>query len=49
VFLCLFVLLEVTIALLSFRLISLVSHHAIQLMAIKPANRVDMCTERDIA
>ena len=42
VLLCLFVLLEVTIALLSFRMISLVPHHAIQLMAIKPANRVDM-------
>ena len=42
VLLCLFVLTEVTLALLSFRMISLVPHHAIQLMAIKPANRVDM-------
>ena len=42
VLLCLFVLTEVTLALLSFRMISLVPHHAVQLMAIKPANRVDM-------
>jgi conjugal transfer/type IV secretion protein DotA/TraY len=42
VLLFMFVLMEVVVAVLSFRMISLVPHHAIGLMAIQPANRVDM-------
>jgi len=40
--LCGFVLLELTIALLSFRLISTFPHHVIKLAGVQPAGRVDM-------
>ena len=40
--LCGFVLLELTIALLSFRLISTFPHHIIKLAGVQPAGRVDM-------
>jgi conjugal transfer/type IV secretion protein DotA/TraY len=42
VLLCMFVLMELVVAVQCFRMISLVPHHAIGLMAIQPANRVDM-------
>ena len=37
-----FVLMEVTFALVSFRLISLVPHHVIKMIGFQPANRLDI-------
>ena len=42
VLLCMFVLMEVTLALLAFRMISLVPHHVVKLIGVQSANRVDM-------
>ena len=42
VLLSMFVLMEITLALMSFRLISLVPHHVTKLIGVAPANRVDM-------
>ena len=39
---CMFVLMQITLALLSFRLISVVPHHVVKLIGAQPANRVDM-------
>lgn len=39
---CMFVLLHMMVALLSFRLISLFPHHVIKMIGFAPANRVDM-------
>ena len=40
--LCLFVLLQLTIALMSFRMISVFPHQVVKLIGVQPANRVDM-------
>ena len=37
-----FVLMEITLALLSFRMISLVPHHVVKLIGFQPANRTDI-------
>ena len=42
ILLCMFVLMEITLALLSFRMISLVPHHVVRLIGVASANRVDM-------
>ena len=42
VLLCMFVLMHITLALVAFRLISLVPHHVVKLIGVAPANRVDM-------
>ena len=42
VLLCMFVLMELTLALVSFRLISVVPHQVVKLIGVQPANRVDM-------
>jgi conjugal transfer/type IV secretion protein DotA/TraY len=42
VLLCMFVLMHITLALVAFRLISLVPHHVVKLIGVQPANRVDM-------
>ena len=42
VLLIMFVLMEVTFALVSFRLISLVPHHVIKMIGFQPANRLDI-------
>ena len=40
--LCMFVLLQLTIALMSFRMISVFPHQVVKLIGVQPANRVDM-------
>ena len=42
VLLCMFVLMEVTLALVAFRLITLVPHHVVKLIGVQPANRLDI-------
>ena len=42
VLLCMFVTMEVTLALVSFRLISLVPHHVVKWIGFQPANRLDI-------
>ena len=42
VLLCMFVLMHITLALVAFRLISVVPHHVVKLIGVQPANRVDM-------
>ena len=42
VLLCMFVLLHIVVALMSFRLISIVPHHVVKWVGFQPANRVDM-------
>jgi len=42
VLLCMFVLLQMTIALMSFRLISQLPHQVVKMIGLQPANRVDM-------
>jgi len=42
VLLCMFVLLQMTVALMSFRLISQLPHQVVKMIGLQPANRVDM-------
>lgn len=42
VLVCMFVLMHITLALVSFRLISVVPHQVVKLIGVQPANRVDM-------
>ncbi len=42
VLVCMFVLMHITLALVAFRLISVVPHQVVKLIGVQPANRVDM-------